>query len=117
MIEKTRVETITIKGERFVLLPESEYSRLLDEPPMPKLPPADSQGHYPALETMRAIMAREIIKRRWRCGLTQADLARRAGIRPETLNRIERGVRAPSVATGDRIDAALQKAEAEGVEP
>lgn len=113
MIEKTRAETITIKGERFVLLPESDYSRLAGESAPPELPPADSDGYYPALESMRAIMARGIIKRRWHCGLTQAELARRAGIRPETLNRIERAVRAPSVATMDRIDAALREAEAE----
>lgn len=109
------VQTLTFGGKRFVVLPEAEYRRLAGEPPEPMLPKPDANGHYPAGETMRAIMARDIIRHRRRLGLTQAELARRAGIRPETLNRIERAVRAPSVATGDRIDAALTQAEAEGL--
>jgi transcriptional regulator with XRE-family HTH domain len=40
-------------------------------------------------------------------------LARRAGIRPETLNRIEQAKRSPSVATVEKIDRALKAAEAE----
>jgi transcriptional regulator with XRE-family HTH domain len=36
---------------------------------------------------------------------------RRAGIRPETLNRIEQGRNKPSVPTIAKIDRALQAAE------
>jgi transcriptional regulator with XRE-family HTH domain len=39
------------------------------------------------------------------------ELARRAGIRLETLNRIERGQSSPSVRTVEKIDRALAKAE------
>jgi ATP-dependent Clp protease protease subunit len=42
-----------------------------------------------------------------------ADLARWAGIRPETLNRIEQGRNRPSVPTIAKIDRALKEAEAE----
>jgi hypothetical protein len=34
-----------------------------------------------------------------------------AGIRPETLNRIQRGQRSPRVATVEKIDRALKRAE------
>jgi transcriptional regulator with XRE-family HTH domain len=40
-------------------------------------------------------------------------LARRAGIRPETLNRIERAKTTPDVATLAKIDRALDAAEAQ----
>jgi transcriptional regulator with XRE-family HTH domain len=40
-------------------------------------------------------------------------LARRAGIRPETLNRIERAKTTPDVATLAKIDRALGAAEAQ----
>lgn len=44
-------------------------------------------------------------------GLTQKELARRAGIRPETLNRIEKGKVTPVVTTIEKIVGALQRAE------
>jgi len=43
-------------------------------------------------------------------GVSQAELARRAGIRAETLNRIERGRTTPDVATIAKIERALELA-------
>jgi transcriptional regulator with XRE-family HTH domain len=43
-------------------------------------------------------------------GLSQTELARRAGIRPETLNRLEQGRNKPSVPTIAKIDRALREA-------
>jgi len=45
-----------------------------------------------------------------KAGLTQAELARRAGIRAETLNRIESGRHSPTVSSIEKIDRALRKA-------
>ena len=39
----------------------------------------------------------------------QVELARRAGIRTETLNRIEKGKHAPSVSTIEKLERALAK--------
>jgi transcriptional regulator with XRE-family HTH domain len=39
------------------------------------------------------------------------ELAKRAGIRPETLWRIEQGDRTPAIGTVEKIDKALRKAE------
>jgi DNA-binding XRE family transcriptional regulator len=39
--------------------------------------------------------------------LTQAELARRAAIRPETLNRIEKGKTTPDTATIAKIGRVL----------
>ena len=80
----------------------------------PLLPEPDANGNYPAVEAMRVSLARDIIRTRRKLGLSQAELARRAGIRPETLNRVEQGKRSPSVATVEKIDRALRKAEHEG---
>jgi len=73
----------------------------------PTLPEPNAQGRYPAVEYARASLARKLIRRRRAAGLTQAELAHRAGIRAETLNRIERGATTPSVATVEKIDRAL----------
>ena len=74
--------------------------------------PAQIQdGNYPAAEALAVIQARNILRARRKLGLTQAELARRAGIRPETLNRIEQGRNKPSVPTIAKIERALQEAE------
>jgi DNA-binding XRE family transcriptional regulator len=109
--------TVTIEGKRFVILPENEYEHLrsgqkpigLNLPPLPKRLP---DGNYPAVAYSRAVTARDIITARSRLGLSQIDLANRAGIRVETLNRIERAKMTPTVATMQKIDRVLSKLEA-----
>ncbi len=75
------------------------------------LPQADSHGNYPAVPYARASLARKIIRRRLAAGLSQADLARRARIRTETLSRIETGKTSPDVSTVEKISRALDRAE------
>ena len=102
-----------VKGERVVILAESEYDRLLAKADEwePLLPEPDADGNYPALETLRVTLARKIIRDRRRLGLSQAELARRSGIRPESLNRIEQGRVTAEVRTIKKIDRALNEAE------
>src|SRR5579859_6445718 len=109
---KTRKKT-TAKfkdGNQIVVLPRQEYERLMQkadewEPPLPALLP---DGNYPAVEYARASLAREIIRHRRKLGLTQLELARRAGIKLEALCRIERALVSASVAMVDKIDKALE---------
>lgn len=104
------VQRVTMDGQRFVLLPVGEYRRLkrAAESREPDLPPPDAQGNYPAVATLRAMLARDIVRQRRALGLSQAELARRAGIRVETLNRLEQGKHSPSVPTVEKIDGALK---------
>ena len=76
------------------------------------MPPSDEHGLYPAIETARAIIARQIIHDRKAIGWTQAELATRAGVRQETISRIETGKHSPNLKTMAKIDQALQKAGA-----
>jgi transcriptional regulator with XRE-family HTH domain len=62
---------------------------------------------------MRVMLAQKVIRRRRALGLSQVELARRAGIRAETLNRLEQGKHSPSIVTVDRLDRALSRAESE----
>ena len=113
--------TITLSGKRFVILPEAEYRRLRDvrskrnsqdEWGLPPLPAKLPSGNYPAVEYARALAARDLIRTRRRLGLTQSDLARRAGVRVETLNRIERAKITASLAMMQKLDAVLSLLEA-----
>lgn len=56
-------------------------------------------------------LAEKLVRRRVAAGLTQAELARQAGIRPETLNRIERGRTSPDFATVRKLVVAMNAAE------
>jgi len=73
-------------------------------------PAPHPRGTVPAVEYARASLGRKIIKARRAAGLSQAELARRAGVRPETLNRIERGRNTPDTATIAKISRVLQTA-------
>ena len=81
-----------------------------DDPGLPALPPADASGHYPALETARAIVARQVIRARKAAGWTQAELAARAGVRPTTIRRIETGKHSSGLKTMAKVDRALKRA-------
>jgi DNA-binding XRE family transcriptional regulator len=111
--------TIQLKGRRYVVVPESEYDRLRQraavagDVDLPELPSKLPSGNYPAVQAMRAGLARKLIKRRWAAGLSQAELARRAGLRPETLNRIEKARVTADTASVAKIVRVLEKAERE----
>ncbi len=77
----------------------------------PSLPAQDAQGNFPAVEAARVLLARKIIRRRRAAGLTQADLAERAGVRVETVSRLEHAKHSPNVATVDKIVRTLEQAE------
>ena len=107
---------IELAGRRWAILPETEYKRLAAQAgaagELPALPAPDDRGEFPAVEYARVSLARKIIRQRQMAGLSQAGLARAAGVRPETLNRIEKGRTTPDVATIAKIERALEKAKA-----
>jgi DNA-binding XRE family transcriptional regulator len=108
------IQTLKIGGKKFVLMPQAEYQRLRKGTALglPRMPPLSAHGTYPAAETMRVLMARKIISAREAVGLSQAELARKAGIRVETLNRLEKGKHTPDLATMAKINKALDQAGA-----
>jgi len=108
------IQTLNILGRKFVLLPEKEFHKLTGRTvaESPRLPMPSSDGVYPAAGAMRAMMARKIIAARKAVGLSQAALARSAGIRVETLNRLEKGRHTPDLRTMAKINKALDAAGA-----
>jgi len=106
------IQTLDIRGRKFVVIPESECRRLTKRPAsaVPPMPTISPDGTYPAADAMRAMMAQKISAARNAVGLSQDALARRAGIRVETLNRLEMGKHTPELATMAKIDKALDNA-------
>lgn len=107
--------TVKLDGREYVIVARDEYDRLRGlarVADMPAVPPADGGGNFPAVEYARASIARSIVRARVKAGMSQKALARSAGVRVETLCRIERGRHTASVPTLSRIDRALQRAGA-----
>lgn len=110
-------QTLSLAGKSYVVLEKDEYERLTtlakaaDLPPLPK---RDRNGNYPAIEFGCATIARGIIRDRVNVGLSQKQLAKLAGIRVETLCRIETGRHIPSVPTIEKIDRALKQSSRQG---
>ena len=100
--------TLTMDEKVFVLVPQREYEEMIAE--LPEMPPANADGTFPALPAMRVSIARSIIKDRLAAGMTQKALAEAAGVRIETVNRIEKGKVTPDTATIAKIDRALKRA-------
>ncbi len=105
-------QTIMLEGKPYVVLPRDEFDRLstlAKAGELPPLPEPDAEGNYPAVEYARASLARKIIRDRVAAGLSQRELATLAGVRVETLCRIETGKHTPSVPTVDKLDRALKR--------
>lgn len=111
MIDCRRVE---LDGLRYVIVRESAFEALCRRAGVDGQPaePSD-RGLAGALDIDRATLAEKLLRRRRACGLSQAELARRAGIRPETLNRIERGRTTPDFRTVRKLVVAINAAEEE----
>jgi DNA-binding XRE family transcriptional regulator len=108
------IATLDLNGEKYAVLPMKDYRRLLaaggitdEEEGLPPMPPRRANGDYPAIAAARVSIARDIIRSRRAVGLSQAELARRSGIRVETLNRIEKAKVTADIATMEKIDKVL----------
>jgi DNA-binding XRE family transcriptional regulator len=115
----TDMQRLVIEGNRYVLVRETEYEALcrdagrfaeVPDDDLPPLPKPDRRGHVPAIEYTRVSLARDLIRQRKAAGLSQQELAERAGVRQETISRIESGKHSVTVKTYDKIFLALEAA-------
>ena len=113
------LQRIEVEGKRFVLLEEGEYERLcreagaaadVEDRDLPPLPKADARGRFPALEYARVSLARDLIRARRGAGLSQQQLADLAGLRQESISRLESGKCTARPGTVDKIMRVIEAA-------
>ena len=100
---------IVMDGRRYVMIPRDEWDRFAKHLPDPDLlpePAANADGSF-SPEHVRVMLCNKVIQQRKSARLTQAQLAKRAGIRVETISRLESGKHIPSVRTMEKIEAAI----------
>lgn len=91
---KTAYQRIELDGNWYVILREDEFRALTEA--------QNAEGKNDVLDAMNVSdqrLADRLLQRRQTAGLTQKDLAELAGVRVETLNRIEKGRTTPDFKT------------------
>ncbi len=110
-------QVLELGGERYAVVREScllELCRRADiEPAGSPVGDGNQVAGLAEMDLDREALAQRLVLRRRRAGLTQAELARRAGIRGETLNRVERGHTTPDFSTIRKLIIAINLVEAE----
>lgn len=112
-----RAHKIDVDGARLVVMREADYEtlcraagRAADDDGLPAFPKPEKDGTVPAVEYARVSIARDLIRARRETGLSQQELASLAGVRQETLSRIETAKHSASPGTIGKITRALEKA-------
>jgi DNA-binding XRE family transcriptional regulator len=107
---------VELDGVRYVILRESVFEWLCRKAGADRGGrTAEEDASAAGGDLDRTSLAEKLARRRRACGLSQAELARRAGVRAETLNRIERGHTTPDFATVRKLVVAMNAAEQEGL--
>jgi DNA-binding XRE family transcriptional regulator len=102
------VRTISIANDELIVLSRKDFDDLMEKAGiLPARPRRDTRGNVPARAAIDVSIARELITDRVRHGWTQTELARRSGVRLETISRIESGKHIPRRETLLKLDRAL----------
>jgi len=107
------IRQVTLDGREYVLIPRKQWEamsrRAVAETREMKAPPPLPNGSF-TIEHVRISLANKVAARRKTAGLTQAQLAKLARVRIETISRLENGLHMPSARTFDRIERVLNRA-------
>jgi ribosome-binding protein aMBF1 (putative translation factor) len=105
------MKAIFIANDELVVLSRRDFDRLMEKAGMlPGRPGKDARGNVDARAAIDVSIARDLITDRMRKGWTQAELARRSGVRLETTGRIEAGKHVARRETLMKLDRALGEA-------
>lgn len=101
---KTAYQRVFLEGTWYVIIPEDEFCELTQTRKGKKEPDV-----LDVINMSDQRLANRLLQRRLEAQLTQKDLAQLAGIRVETLNRIERGRTTPDFKTIRKLVNAINE--------
>ncbi|TWT39984.1 helix-turn-helix protein [Phycisphaerae bacterium RAS1] len=109
-----RFQAVELDGVRYAIVPHTLLLQLCRRARLAAAavePPREPDPLETLLDPRR--IAGRLLERRKQLGISQADLARRAQLRPETLNRLERGTSTPDFSTIRKLVETLREIEIE----
>lgn len=111
-MKRLEYATLELGGVAYAVMPEAQLLALCKQARVEAIVqrPAVTEG-MGAVDEQGRTLAQRIRQRRRAAGLTQVRLASTAGIRTETLNRIERGHTEPDFRTVRKLVVALKRLE------
>ncbi len=101
---KTAYQRIRLDNVWYVIMKEEEFRALTQARTTSKASDA-----LEAMTFSNLRLADRLLQRRQDAGLTQKDLAKLAGVRVETLNRIEKGRTTPDFKTVRKLVTAINE--------
>ncbi len=101
----TAYQRILLEGKWYIVIAEDDFHALTQHEGSTR----EGVDELDAFTVSDQRLARRLIERRQMAGLTQKDLAQRADIRVETLNRIEKGRTTPDFKTIRKLVNAIPK--------
>ena len=102
------IQIIPAINEELVVIRRRDFESLMEKAGvLPARPKPDNRGTVDAFEAIDVSIARRLITDRIRRGWTQTELARRSGVRLETISRLETGKRAARQETLVKLERAL----------
>jgi len=102
--QATSYRRVCLDGIWYVIIREDEFRELIC-PPRGR----NAEDDLDAVNMSNQRLADRLLQRRREAGLTQKDLAMRAGVRVETLNRIEKGHTTPDFKTVRKLVNAMNE--------
>ncbi len=113
-VSKTDAPRVRLGGEWYVIVRESVFRSLCqaagERGASKDLTELGLLADLSPLAADDGSLGKRLVDRRRLAGLTQKDLAERAGIRVETLNRIEHGRTTPDFSTIRKVVVSLKEA-------
>ncbi|HSW02193.1 MAG TPA: helix-turn-helix transcriptional regulator [Sedimentisphaerales bacterium] len=101
--QRTGYQRVCLDGTWYVIVREDEFRE------MTRPRPEGTEDDLDAVSMSDQRLADRLLRRRQEAGLTQKDLALRAGVRVETLNRIEKGRTTPDFGTVRKLVNAMNE--------
>ncbi len=88
----TIIQSIPIANDELVVLSRHDFEMLMEKAGvLPSRPRPRKDGSVDARAAVDVSIARSLVQDRIKRGWTQTELARRSGVRVETISRIEAG--------------------------
>jgi DNA-binding XRE family transcriptional regulator len=102
-VKRAAYQRVLLDGRWYVILAEEEFRALAET-----RKPGQGNDVLDAMSLSDQRLADRLLQRRREAGLTQKELAQRAGVRVETLNRIEKGRTSPDFGTIRKLVNAMK---------